>query len=340
MTARMPSLATAIVLVLACSVGGAANMSLVTADIAFGAHVSGPAIGPDGLAGRVVVLEFWGINCPPCIASMPKLEAMHRELSPQGLVVVGAHAQGGPVADIAKVVSELGVTFTIVEQATVNNGMDFDGIPHCMVFDHTGTCVYRGSPGDAHDAVVAALQAAPQAILAGRSFTKLAALGEMLRTEADYGSVLKRARGLLESKDTATADDARFIVERLEGRGREMLDQAQKLADTDPYAATLLAQRCAAAFKGCDIGGEAGKLLMQWKKDKDFQSGYRSGQQLARLEELRAAAARVPGGVPPQAKLQAVEIARLIEKNWPGSGAATKAAAIVSEMSGDVAAKP
>lgn len=148
--------------------GGAAvaaddfNMGVTTAGIRLGGHVSGPQVTSESLAHRVVLLEFWGVHCPPCIASMPKLEEAHKELAPLGLVVVGAHAQGGPADAVRKTAADLGVTFTIVEEATVQGGQDFNGIPHCMLFDHTGTCVYRGSPFRAHDAIVAAVKAAQQ----------------------------------------------------------------------------------------------------------------------------------------------------------------------------------
>lgn len=258
---------------------GAENMQVTTADIALGGHVSGPTVGPDGLLGHVVVLEFWGLHCAPCIASMPQLEALHRELAPHGLVVIGAHVQGGTADDLRKGVADLGVTFTIVEGAMVNGGMDYRGIPHCMVFDHTGKCLYRGSPGEAHDIVVAAAQAAPPAILAGRTFAKLAPLAQALKNEAQVGSVLQRARPLVDSQDADTADEARFIVDRIEGRGRQMLEEARGLADADPAAAAALMQRCMVAFKGSDIGAEAGRQLADWKKDKDFQAAVRAGLQ-------------------------------------------------------------
>jgi thiol-disulfide isomerase/thioredoxin len=64
--------------------------AISVAGITLGSLVSGPARTPESLAHRVVVLEFWGVNCPPCIKSMPALESLHRQLGPGGLVVIGA----------------------------------------------------------------------------------------------------------------------------------------------------------------------------------------------------------------------------------------------------------
>ena len=55
-----------------------ANADVTTADVTLGAHVSGPRLEPQALVGRVVMLEFWGIHCPACIAGMPAVEALHR----------------------------------------------------------------------------------------------------------------------------------------------------------------------------------------------------------------------------------------------------------------------
>lgn len=311
----------------------AENMQITAAGVQLGAHVSGPVIGPEGIAGRVVLLEFWGIHCGPCIASMPGLEALHTTFGPHGLLVIGAHAQGGTVDELRRAVAELGVTFTIVENASVEGGMDFDGIPHCMVFDHTGKCVYRGSPGGAHDAVAEAVKAAPAALLADRQLVKLAPLAQTLKSEAMCGTVLKTARTLVDSSDEATADEARFVVERLEARGHEMIEEARTLAATDPAAATAAAKRCVAAFKGSDVAAEAGKLLGEWSKDREFQGAVRAGQQLARLEALEAAVKALPTGPPPQALSQARDIAKTIEMACPGSVAAARAAAIVDGLS-------
>lgn len=327
----------------ALALGGATrgeNMQITTADITLGAHVSGPAITVGDLAGRVAVLEFWGIHCPPCIASMPHLEEAYQKLGPQGLVVIGAHSQGGDVAEVRKTVADLGVTFPIVAEAQVRNGMDFNGIPHCMVFDHTGTCVYRGSPGGAAEIVTTAVQAAPGSVLGGRTLVKLAAAGQMLKNDANWGTVVKKVKSLLASKDEETASEAKFIVEKVEGRGREMLEQARGLAASDPLGAATLAQRLSVSFKGGDIGKDATALLAEWKKDKQFQAAVKAGQQLARLEEMKAAAAKLQGPVPPQAMNQAREIVKAIEKAAPGTRYPARAAEIVEALASATPANP
>jgi peroxiredoxin len=39
--------------------------------------------------GKVVLLNFWSTTCPPCVAEIPSLVSLYRELKGQGLVVLG-----------------------------------------------------------------------------------------------------------------------------------------------------------------------------------------------------------------------------------------------------------
>lgn len=321
------------------------NMNVTAAGIQPGDHVAGPMLTPDAIANRVVLLEFWGLNCPPCIRSMPLLEELHQTLGPHGLVVIGAHAQGGSAAELRPQVAKLGVSFTILDTASVEGGSDFQGIPHCMLFDHTGTCIYRGSPFNAQEAVVAAVKAAPGSILEGRTLTTLPELNTLLRDERQFATVLKKARSLASSGDAETADEATFVVEKIEAYGRRLLDEARADKKTNPARAAESVQRCSVLFKGSEIGTDAAKLNGEWKKDRQFQATVKAGQQLAKLEQMRdfvrgelgvdadaMVSVEQAATIPPALKTQIRSLAQGIGKSCPGSSLADKAAAIAAEL--------
>lgn len=50
---------------------------------------TGKAVSLSSFRGKTVVLNFWGTNCPPCLAELPSLENLHRELGRSGVEVVG-----------------------------------------------------------------------------------------------------------------------------------------------------------------------------------------------------------------------------------------------------------
>lgn len=102
------------------------------------------------LKGKVVVIENWGVMCPPCIASLPHLAELDRKYRDKGLVIIGAESQGHGKADIKPVIEKAKVEFTITEGA--EGPIDFTAIPRVFVFDSTGSLVYNGSPsGEAFD---------------------------------------------------------------------------------------------------------------------------------------------------------------------------------------------
>ncbi len=49
-------------------------------------------LGLADLRGQVVVLEFWGTWCGPCVASMPKLIDLYNEFHDDGLMVIAVHS--------------------------------------------------------------------------------------------------------------------------------------------------------------------------------------------------------------------------------------------------------
>lgn len=58
---------------------------------------------------RVVLLDFWATWCPGCIAWLPIAQRLHRDLGPEGLVVVGVSIEHEDEASVRRVVAERGL---------------------------------------------------------------------------------------------------------------------------------------------------------------------------------------------------------------------------------------
>lgn len=115
-------------------------------DVKWGTPVNDVPFNQAELTGKVVVVEEWGVNCPPCIASLPELAKMAKSGEKKGLVVVGLERQNSAKEDILKVLKTARVEYPVMSggSAPGNTG----GIPHVCVFDVTGKLVFSGSPHD------------------------------------------------------------------------------------------------------------------------------------------------------------------------------------------------
>jgi thiol-disulfide isomerase/thioredoxin len=125
----------------------AAVPSAKLSDFAIGEVVSGPAVDLGNTGGKAVVIEAWGVNCGPCLASMPDIEKLSKR-NKNDTIFIGVESQNSTEDQIKKIVKEKKVTYTITKGGLTKNPVSFSGIPHAFVFDTTGTLIYNGSPLD------------------------------------------------------------------------------------------------------------------------------------------------------------------------------------------------
>jgi len=94
--------------------------------------------------GKGVVIEAWGVNCPPCIASLPHLQELSVKHKDK-VLFFGAECQMSDKKAIQAVIKKAGVTYPIfsgLDKCPIN----FSAIPRAFVFDADGKMIYDGSP--------------------------------------------------------------------------------------------------------------------------------------------------------------------------------------------------
>ena len=95
-----------------------------------------------GLRGRVLLLNFWAAWCLECRPEMTAFEQLHRELSVQGLAVVGINAREG-TSTIREYAKELGLTFPLISDPTgkINSAYGVIGLPSTFLIGRSGRAV-------------------------------------------------------------------------------------------------------------------------------------------------------------------------------------------------------
>jgi peroxiredoxin len=117
----------------------APDFSITTAD---GEHITN-----DDLQGKVVVLDFWGTWCPPCVASIPSLRSLHKRFAKEpSFVLIGISSDSE---------EETWRSFTEKEKMVwpqywdrdhrVQRAFNVRAFPTYIVIDHEGIIRFRTS---------------------------------------------------------------------------------------------------------------------------------------------------------------------------------------------------
>lgn len=104
------------------------------------ARLDGGKLALGSLRGRVVLLNFWAVGCPPCRIEMPELEKIHRRYSGNGLRVIGVTEMDPPRDEVARFVAEIGVTYPILLDpgARIGGLYRIEAHPTSVVIDARG----------------------------------------------------------------------------------------------------------------------------------------------------------------------------------------------------------
>ncbi len=114
--------------------------------------IHGPKISAEELQGKVVFFEYWGINCGPCIASMPHLQELQNKYGNKGFTVVGSHCQGLNDS-VKKFLTSKKITFPVYQQIRLKGADTKGGIPYAVLIAPGGKVIAKGYPGDLYKLV-------------------------------------------------------------------------------------------------------------------------------------------------------------------------------------------
>jgi thiol-disulfide isomerase/thioredoxin len=91
----------------------------------------------------VAVVAFFETWCQPCRHELPQLQALQRELGPQGLAVVGVYADSSD-ADVRQLAQELQLTLPLVRDVQRRAGrLGVDAVPTTVVLGAGGAVLQQ-----------------------------------------------------------------------------------------------------------------------------------------------------------------------------------------------------
>jgi thiol-disulfide isomerase/thioredoxin len=123
--------------------------------------------------GKAYLVEFWATWCPPCRASIPHLNDIHKKFKDKGLVVIGQNCWERDESRVAPFIKQMGdkMTYRVALDDKTSNkkgymavnwmeAADRDGIPSAFLVDAAGQIAWIGHPMELKDKTIEAALAA------------------------------------------------------------------------------------------------------------------------------------------------------------------------------------
>ncbi|QJW96070.1 hypothetical protein [Frigoriglobus tundricola] len=259
------------------------------ADVKFGPTLAGPEPVAADLAGKVVLIGYWGAEFTNVL---PRLDRLHGELADYGLVVVGAHAYERTPEEIKAAAEKRDVRVAVVRGTFIKDesGKAFKGQPggRAVLFDHTGKCVYRSSAYDADAAVRAAVGKRLLATAVGSDEVPPAfkSVADAFAAGAGPVAAYPKLGPLTNSSDADTKDRAKKLAELILAPGQKALTGAQASAKSDPVGAFVAAEQVAARFKNTPLAAKATNLTTNLRGDKAVAAELKARTVATQVQQL------------------------------------------------------
>ena len=80
------------------------------------------------LRGKPVLVTFWATTCPACIAEMPHLAELYRDLHPKGLEIIGVAMSYDPPEQVRAMVKQRQIPYPVVLDVQSRIAREFDQV--------------------------------------------------------------------------------------------------------------------------------------------------------------------------------------------------------------------
>lgn len=229
---------------------------------------------------------------------MPHLVRWHEELGDGGLAVVGLHVQNATDDAVKAKAKSLGVRFAVTAGGSVE-GVKGGGIPHCVLFDHTGKMVFDGHPKDVEKKLREAFADMLVDEAGGKPSKAVSAALEAFKKGGTPADLLKKMTALRDGSDGTAAKEAKAVVTKLQSGAQARLDEAKKDQKDDPIAAYDAASSVAGKWRGTPMGKEAAELTAKLKDDKAVVAELKARPVLEKIRATEAAITAAAKGKEP-----------------------------------------
>ncbi len=162
------------------------------------ADINGKSVRTPDTRGKVVVVDFWGTWCAPCVKALPEMVRLQDEYKDQGLLVMGVHDSRRGVDRMAQLARDKKVDYPLfVDDKTLSErNWNVRFWPTIAVIDRSGRIRAIGLQPSNVGKVVKALIEEPMPTATGGSENRLDAAPPVPKTLLESGADATRSRRL------------------------------------------------------------------------------------------------------------------------------------------------
>ena len=208
-------------------------------------HYSGPSLTEKDLEGKVVLIDNWGVNCPPCRESLPRIQEIWQSFKSKPFVIIGSHCQGKQPDKVKELVEANKLTYPMYERVGLAEGApEFRAIPFIYVVNHRGRVVFSGhSDREATEALVTAIADIGQPISLVRGVPlpkRYKSFSKKMRLGATIAGDLKKLEKEASGKNARMAEEAKTILDAIERTKGEVKEEIAAVKKANPGEALKL----------------------------------------------------------------------------------------------------
>jgi len=248
--------------------------------------IAGAGIRAEDLNGKVVLALYWRTKTPDAATVLGKLQQWHDELGDFGMAVLGFSIQEGAEKVVQEAMLSQNVSFPFFGRAILPGMVGTIQLPHGVLFDHKGKCIFRGSPFSAE---IPMREAVGKAVLESTGTLEYAdqllpAVKLLQQGKPPVDALRKLA--VLKPKDADAQAQARALDDKLREPARKRLADAELLAADEPLTAYLRLEPVPLRFKGTAEAQKAGQFLAQLKTKKAVARELKARPTLSAVRKL------------------------------------------------------
>ncbi len=105
--------------------------------------LDGKVVSSADLAGRVIVIDFWGTWCRPCLSEIPEYNEFYREYKGRGVSLLALAVDSGSEGDVRAAVRRLKIDYPVAVPSLKELDIfgDILAVPTTLVVDQKGEVV-------------------------------------------------------------------------------------------------------------------------------------------------------------------------------------------------------